>query len=89
MERKFAAAVSYDRSDSAPRLLAKGRGREAERLVTLARDAGVEIVEDAALAFFLDAAEVGTLVPESCWQALAIALSFVMSETDTVIRDEQ
>ncbi len=88
MERKIAAAVSYDRSESAPRLLAKGRGREADRLVSLARDAGVEIVEDAALAFFLDAADVGALVPESCWRALAIALSFVMSETDTVIRDE-
>lgn len=87
MGRKLAAAVSYDRGDSAPRLLAKGCGREAERMLSIARDAGVEVVEDAALAALLDATDVGALVPETCWRALAIALAFVMSETDTVTRN--
>ena len=50
---RTASAIAYDDEEPAPRVVAKGRGREAERMIELAAAAGVEIVEDAALAALL------------------------------------
>jgi len=80
VHRLRASALSYDTDDIAPRIVAKGRGREAERIVELATMAGVEIVEDAALAALLDATDVGAYIPAECWQAVAAVLAFIMAE---------
>lgn len=78
--RRLASALSYDVSAPAPRIVAKGRGREADRIVEVAAEAGVEIVEDAALAALLDATDVGAYIPEECWKAVAAVLAFIMAE---------
>ena len=80
---KKASALAYNREEGIPRLLAKGRGREAEQIIALARDAGVEIVEDTALAALLDAGvEPGDFIPPWCWEAVARILAFVLSEEE-------
>ena len=80
---KKASAVAYKPEEGIPRLLVKGRGREAERIITLAREAGVEIVEDSALAVLLDAGvEPGNFIPQWCWEAVAKILAFVLSEEE-------
>lgn len=82
MSPKKASALAYDAEDFAPHVLAKGRGREAERIVELAAAAGVQIVEDAALAALLDTTEVGTYIPADCWEAVAAVLAFVLAEEE-------
>ena len=78
---KKASAVSYKAEEGIPRLLAKGRGREAEQIIALAREAGIEIVEDTALAALLDAGiKPGSFIPPWCWEALAKILAFVLSK---------
>ena len=63
--------------------MAKGRGWEAERIVALAREAGIEIVEDTALAALLDAGvKPGDFIPPWCWEAVAKILAFVLSEEE-------
>jgi flagellar biosynthesis protein len=80
---KKASALVYNREEGIPRLLAKGRGREAQRIITLAREAGVEIVEDSALAALLDAGvKPGDFIPPWCWEAVAKILAFVLSEEE-------
>ena len=80
---KKASALAYNREEGIPRLLAKGRGREAEQIIALARDAGIEIVEDTALAALLDAGvEPGDFIPTWCWEAVARILAFVLSEEE-------
>ena len=80
---KKASALAYNREEGIPRLLAKGRGREAERIIALAREAGVEIVEDTALAALLDAGvKPGDFIPPWCWEAVAKILAFVLSEEE-------
>ena len=77
MERK-ASAVAYSQQEGLPRLLAKGRGREAEKIISLAGKAGIEIVEDSALAALLDAGvKPGDFIPPWCWEAMAKILAFV------------
>jgi len=62
-------------------MLAKGRGRDAEKIIALAREAGIEIVEDTALAALLDAGvKPGDFIPQWCWEAVARILAFVLSK---------
>jgi type III secretion system FlhB-like substrate exporter len=76
-----AAALGYRPGKPAPELLAKGRGREAERIIELARQAGIEIVEDPALSALLDSqVKVGDYIPEQCWEILAKILAIVIAE---------
>jgi type III secretion system FlhB-like substrate exporter len=80
-ERKTAAAISYKSGDPAPRLTAAGRDREAERIIALAREAGIEIVEDPPLAALLDAGvKTGDIIPVWCWEAVAKILAFVLTK---------
>jgi type III secretion system FlhB-like substrate exporter len=81
---KKAAALGYDPEEGVPRLLAKGRDREAERIIVLAREAGVEIVEDSALTALLDAGvKPGEWIPPWCWAAAAKILAFVFAKERT------
>jgi flagellar biosynthesis protein len=79
--RKKAAAVAYDPSQPAPLVTVTGRGREAERIIAAAREAGVAIVEDSGLAALLDAVRPGDYIPPWCWEAAAIILAFVVNNS--------
>ena len=80
---KKASAIAYNQEEGIPRLLAKGKGREAERIIAIAREAGIEIVEDTALAALLDAGvKPGDFIPPWCWEAVAKILAFVLSEEE-------
>jgi len=75
---KKASAIAYNDGDGIPRLLAKGRDREAEKIIALAKEAGIEIVEDSSLAALLDAGvKPGDFIPPWCWEAVAKILAFV------------
>ena len=77
-KRKLASAIGYTPGDPAPELLASGRGREAERIVAVAQQAGIAVVEDTALAALLDTgARPGDFIPPWCWEAAAKILAFV------------
>jgi len=82
MERTLATALVYDTEELAPRIVASGRGREAEHILELARAAGVSIVRDESLALLLEPVEPGAWVPEKCWEAVARVLAFVMKIED-------
>jgi flagellar biosynthesis protein FlhB len=63
--------------------LAKGRGHAAERIIALAEEAGIEVVEDTALAALLDAGvKPGDFIPPWCWEAVARILAFVLSKEE-------
>jgi flagellar biosynthesis protein len=70
---RTAAGIRYDGGD-APRLVASGRGRTAERILELAREHGIPVREDAELADALAQLEVDRDVPPELWQAVAQAL---------------
>jgi flagellar biosynthesis protein len=80
-KRKKASAISYHSGDEAPRLVASGRGRDAERIIAIARDAGIEVVSDPALAALLDiGVKPGDFIPAWCWDAAAKILAFVLAK---------
>lgn len=77
-KQKKAAALSYDRArDQAPRIVAKGRGKMADRIVATAREHGVPMVEDRNLVQMLELLDLETEIPPELYQAVAEVLAFV------------
>ena len=74
----FAVALRYDASKSAPEVVAKGADLVAKRIRELAAESGVPVISDPPLARSLHASvEVGHLIPEELYQAVAQLLAFV------------
>jgi flagellar biosynthesis protein len=77
-QRKKAAALRYDRTrDGAPKVVAKGRGKMAERIVETARQNNVPLVEDRNLVQMLEALDLNTDIPTELYQAVAEVLVFI------------
>jgi flagellar biosynthesis protein len=77
---KQASAIAYSPDAIAPRIVAQGRGREAERIIAIAHEAGVAVVEDPVLEAILAAGKTGDYIPEQCWEAVAAILAFVIAK---------
>ncbi len=75
----FAVALQYDSElADAPIVVAKGADYMAQRIKDIAKENGVEIVEDKPLARMLyHNVELGELVPPELYQAVAEVLAFV------------
>lgn len=74
----FAVALKYEKGMEAPRVVAKGQDLVALKIKTVARENGVEIVEDKPLARALFAlVEIGQSVPPELYKAVAEVLAYV------------
>ncbi len=62
-------------ADAAPRLVAKGQGLLAERILELAKTHGVPIQQDPDLLAALEPLDVDRLIPPELFQAVAIVLA--------------
>jgi flagellar biosynthesis protein len=73
-----AAALRYDQArDAAPRVVAKGRGKLAEKIVAVAQSNQIPLVQDENLMQMLDLLELDTQIPPELYQAVAEILAFV------------
>ena len=78
LRRLRAVALRYDQSrDSAPKVVAKGRGLIAQEIIALAKEHQVQVHEDADLAAVLSSLELAAEIPPELYQAVAEILSFV------------
>ena len=77
---RLAIALKYDETleEGAPIVVAKGRGHIAQRIRTIAREAGVPIVENKPLAASLyNNVDLGQEIPVDLYQAVAEILATV------------
>ena len=76
----YAVALQYQRARmGAPVVVAKGRDHLAQRIKAIARDAGVPLVENVALAQALyKGAEVGDEIPGGLFGAVAEVLAYLV-----------
>lgn len=78
---KKAAALGYDpERDRAPKVLAKGIGRLAERIIAVAKEYDVPIYEDPALIDILVKLDYYEEIPEELYKAIAEILIFVYTK---------
>jgi len=74
---KQAVALEYDPSDQAPKILATGKGKLAERIIDAAKEANVPVHKDEKLASTLSKLDIGDFIPPELYEVVAEILVFV------------
>jgi flagellar biosynthesis protein len=85
----LAVALHYN-NNGAPRVVAKGGGEVANKIIETAREHNVPLQEDAQLAATLSRIDLGREIPRELFVAVAHVLAFAWSVTgkrDVVVRD--
>ena len=78
--RALAVALQYERGKKqAPRVVAKGRGLLADRIVELARENDVVIEANPMLAEALSGVEIDDTIPIELYEAVAIVIGYVLA----------
>lgn len=77
-KRQLAVALRYDlERESSPRVVAKGSGHVAERIIELAREHDIPIREDPDLVQSLAQLDLGQVIPAELYPAVAEVLAYV------------
>lgn len=83
MEKKYiqkAIALKYDRKkDDAPKVVAKGKGKVAEKIIELAKKYDIPIKDDPDLVEVLSSLDINQEIPSEIYAAVAELLAFVYS----------
>lgn len=74
---KKAIALEYDPEDSAPRVIATGKGIIAERIIEKAEQNNVPVHRDDKLADTLSRLDIGEMIPPELYNVVAEVLVFV------------
>ncbi len=77
-ERQTAVALRYlQGEDDAPRVVARGQGELAARILDLARRRGIPVRRDGDLAGILSKLDLGEQIPPELYQAVAEVLAYL------------
>lgn len=74
---KQAIAIEYNPADMAPKIVATGKGKVAERIIEKAKESDVPVHEDAKLAGTLSKLDIGEYIPPEFYEVVAEILVFV------------
>lgn len=78
LSRQLAVALRYtEERDPAPRVIARGGGSVAQRIVELAEEQGIPIREDRDLVESLYQLDLGDLIPQELYPAVAEVLAYI------------
>lgn len=77
--RALAVALQYEKgSAEAPRVIAKGRGLIAERIIAMAAEHDVVIEANPMLAEALSAVELDETIPIELYESIAVVIGYVL-----------
>ncbi|UXN69570.1 EscU/YscU/HrcU family type III secretion system export apparatus switch protein [Devosia neptuniae] len=77
--RALAVALQYEKGTSdAPRVIAKGRGLVAERIIAMAQEHGVVIEANPMLAEALSGVELDETIPLELYESIAVVIGYVL-----------
>ena len=76
-EKRKAVALSYKEGYNAPKVIAKGKGEIAERIIDVGKDQNVEIHEDKELIDELIKLDLHDEIPPELYDAIAKIIFFV------------
>ncbi len=74
---KQAIALEYDPLDTAPKVVASGKGALAEKIIEKAKESDVPLHQDSKLANTLSKLEIGDYIPPELYEVVAEILVFV------------
>ncbi len=77
----YAVALGYEpNKDKAPKVLAKGQGHVAQKIIQIAIDEGIEIRKDADLLQILKAVDIDSEIPIEAFSAVAEIISYIYQQ---------
>lgn len=76
-KKRTAVALSYEKGDQAPKIVASGTGAVADRIIEKAKEADVPLYADDKLAQTLSKLEIGEAIPPELYEVVAEILVFV------------
>lgn len=83
----YAVALGYEPDkDKAPKVLAKGQGHVAQKIIQIAIDEGIEIRKDADLLQILKAVDIDSEIPIEAFSAVAEIISYIYQQNGKEIK---
>ncbi len=76
-KNKRAVAIKYTNGDAAPKVVAKGQGYVAEKILEKANDAIIPVYKDEKLVKELSSVEIGSNIPQELYEVVAQVLVFI------------
>lgn len=87
-KEKIAVALRFDpEKDTAPRIVAAGRGVDAEQIIELAEESDVPVYKQGELAEDLSQFEVGAIIPGALYELIAEMLIFLYHLDESWLED--
>jgi flagellar biosynthesis protein len=74
-QRSIAVALSYD-GKGAPRVTAKGKGVLGDQIISMAKEHGIPLHQDAGLVSLLASVPLGAEIPRELYLAIAEVIAF-------------
>ena len=74
---KTAVAIAYEPGEAAPKILATGKGKVAEKIIETAKENKVPTYKDNKLASTLSKLQIGDMIPPELYEVVAEILVFV------------
>lgn len=76
-KNKIANALKYNKEESAPKVVAKGEGYIAEKIIETAKENNISIYKDEKLARQLKNLDLGQEIPEELYEVVAEVLVYI------------
>ena len=82
MKQKSMIALRYPEGAECPFISAKAKGKLAEKMLEIAEEKKIPVVQDALLEGILTAEEIGESIPVETWEIVAKIFAFI-AETES------
>ena len=80
-----AIALKYEaEKDNAPKVIAKGKGYIADKIIALAAECNIPVREDADLMHVLEAIDIDAEIPVEAFTAVAEILGYIYKQNDAM-----
>ncbi|MFN3411258.1 MAG: EscU/YscU/HrcU family type III secretion system export apparatus switch protein [Exilispira sp.] len=79
---KKTCALKYNSDEPAPRLISKGKGMDAEKIIEEASRNGIPVISDDNLADNLYRLQINEFIPEELFEIIAAIYSYVMKKKE-------
>lgn len=76
-KQKMAVAIAYNPGETAPKIIATGKGHLAEKIIEKAKEENIPFYRDDKLAKTLSKLEIGDMIPPELYEVVAEILVFV------------
>ena len=90
-DQKKAVALGYSKEDEAPKVLAKGQGLVAEKIIESAKENKIPLIKDPETVTSLTSIEMGQAIPPELYQVVANIYTFLIDrdrEMERIIHEK-